>query len=156
MMSDSLMIIRSSPSSLISLPDHFPNSTRSPLLTSSGCSLPSSSRAPGPTATTSPSIGFSCAVSGMKMPPEVLTSGSTRRIKTRSCNGRSFIDGLLGPEFMRALALSDGECHRAFRHMGRTASEYNQNYYELHTFSRQRRNILSDRINSTRQIILLV
>jgi uncharacterized protein Usg len=34
--------------------------------------LPFSSRAPGPTATTSPSIGFSLAVSGMMMPPLVL------------------------------------------------------------------------------------
>ncbi len=49
-MSDSFMIISSSPSILISVPDHFPNSTRSPVLTSSGCTFPSSPRAPGPTA----------------------------------------------------------------------------------------------------------
>ena len=42
MISDSFMIIGSSPSILISVPDHFPNSTRSPVLTSSGCTFPSS------------------------------------------------------------------------------------------------------------------
>lgn len=50
-----------------------------------------SERAPGPTATTVPSIGFSCAVSGMKIPPAVFCSGSTRRTTTRSCNGRNVI-----------------------------------------------------------------
>jgi hypothetical protein len=44
----------------------------------------------------------------MRMPPAVFASGSTRRIRTRPCNGRRFIDGLLGPEFMRTLALSAG------------------------------------------------
>src|SRR5262249_30259558 len=62
MMSLSFMMMSSSPSSLTSVPDHLPNSTRSPALTSSGWSLPSSPRAPGPTAITSPSIGFSLAV----------------------------------------------------------------------------------------------
>src|SRR5205823_4226239 len=89
MMSDSFMMMRSSLSSLTSVPDHLPNSTRSPLLTSSGWILPSSPRAPGPTATTSPSIGFSFAVSGMMMPPVVFSSASTRRMTTRSCNGRN-------------------------------------------------------------------
>src|SRR5260370_4569181 len=42
MMSLSFMTTKSSPSILISVPDHFPNSTRSPTLTSSDCSLPSS------------------------------------------------------------------------------------------------------------------
>ena len=67
--SDSLMIRRSSPSILTSLPDHLPNRMRSPFLTSSGTRTPLSSRAPGPTATISPSVGFSLAVSGMMMPP---------------------------------------------------------------------------------------
>src|ERR1700747_2561126 len=58
MTSDSFMINRSSPSILTSVPDHFPNSTRSPALRSSGTSLPLSSRAPGPTGVTSPSCGF--------------------------------------------------------------------------------------------------
>ena len=40
MMSDSFMIRSSSPSSLTSVPDHLPNSTRSPALTSIGMSLP--------------------------------------------------------------------------------------------------------------------
>src|SRR5713101_3736967 len=135
MMSASFMIMRSSPSSLTSVPDHFPNSTRSPVLTSSACSLPSSSRTPGPTATTSPSIGFSCAVSGMKMPPALFVSGSTRRIRTRSCNGRSFIDGLLGPEFIRDdLALSYHECQQVFRYVGSPNSKYNTKYDEPDKF----------------------
>src|SRR5690606_23751825 len=45
MMSDSFMISRSSPSILTSVPLHLPNSTRSPALTSSGVTLPESSRA---------------------------------------------------------------------------------------------------------------
>src|SRR6266851_8052651 len=114
MMSDSFMIIRSSPSSLISVPDHLPKSTRSPGLTSSGCSVPSSPRAPGPTATTSPSISFSLAVSGMMMPPAVFASCSMRQIRTRSCNGRNFIETLLVPASeARALAVSGRECQRA-------------------------------------------
>jgi len=64
----------------------------SPALTSSGTSLPLSSRAPGPTAMTSPSCGFSLAVSGMMMPPFVFSSPSMRRMTTRSCNGRNFMD----------------------------------------------------------------
>src|SRR5690606_5866817 len=47
-MSDSFMMRRSSPLSLTSVPDHLPNRTRSPALTSSGTSLPFSSRAPEP------------------------------------------------------------------------------------------------------------
>ncbi len=78
MMSDSFMIRSSSPSSLTSVPDHLPNSTRSPVFTSIGMSLPASSRPPGPTATTSPSCGFSLAVSGMMMPPLVFASASIR------------------------------------------------------------------------------
>ena len=69
MMSVSFMIRRSSPSILTSVPDHLPNRMMSPALTSSGISLPLSSREPGPTAITSPSCGFSFAVSGMMIPP---------------------------------------------------------------------------------------
>jgi hypothetical protein len=47
MMSDSFMIRSSSPSSLISVPDHLPNRTLSPVLMSIGISLPASSRPPG-------------------------------------------------------------------------------------------------------------
>src|SRR5262245_24422380 len=43
----SFMIMYSTPSSLTSVPDHLPNSTRSPTLTSIGMSLPLSSRPPG-------------------------------------------------------------------------------------------------------------
>jgi hypothetical protein len=46
---------RSSPSILISVPDHLPSSMRSPTLRSIGISLPLLSRAPGPTAITSAS-----------------------------------------------------------------------------------------------------
>src|SRR3954452_21226376 len=86
-MSDSFMISRVSPLTRTSVPDHLPKSTRSPTLTSSGWTLPVSSRAPCPTATTSPSIGFSLAVSGMMIPPAVFSSASTRLIRTRSCKG---------------------------------------------------------------------
>src|SRR5690348_18292182 len=50
-------------SDLTSVPDHLPNRILSPALTSSGVTLPSSDLAPAPTATTSPSCGFSLAVS---------------------------------------------------------------------------------------------
>src|SRR6185437_9805793 len=53
---------------------------------------PCSSRAPGPTAMTSPSCGFSLAVSGMMMPPAVFSSCSRRRTTTRSCSGRNCIN----------------------------------------------------------------
>ena len=43
---------------------------------------------PLPTETTLPSCGFSCAGSGMNIPPAVLASASTRRTSTRSCKGR--------------------------------------------------------------------
>jgi hypothetical protein len=49
-----------------------------------------------------------------------LASGSTRRIRTRSCNGRSFIDGLLGPNFGDDLALYDQKCQRTSHDMGGT------------------------------------
>jgi hypothetical protein len=48
-------------------------------------------RAPGPTETTSPSCGFSLAVSGMMIPPLVLDSSSTRFTSTRSPRGRNFM-----------------------------------------------------------------
>src|ERR1700734_48930 len=99
MMSDSFMMRSSSPSSLISVPDHLPNRMRSPTFRSSGMSLPVSSRPPGPTATTSPSCGFSLAVSGMMMPPLVFSSASMRLTTTRSCNGRNFMGFLLVERF---------------------------------------------------------
>src|SRR5580692_4723955 len=58
MMSLSFMIKYSTPSILTSVPDHLPNSTRSPTLRSMGMIFPASSRPPGPTVITSPSEGF--------------------------------------------------------------------------------------------------
>src|SRR5690606_32514626 len=55
--SDSFIIIRSLPSILTSVPDHLPNRMRSPAFRSMATCLPSSSRPPGPTETTSPSWG---------------------------------------------------------------------------------------------------
>src|SRR5229473_2365250 len=46
--------------------------------------LPDSSRPPGPTAMISPWEGFSLAVSGMMMPPALLSSASMRLTTTRS------------------------------------------------------------------------
>src|SRR3954452_7654056 len=89
MISLSFMMRSSSPSSLISVPDHFPNRTRSPTLRSMGISLPVSSRPPGPIPMISPSEGFSLAVSGMMMPPLVFACASIRLTTTRSCSGRS-------------------------------------------------------------------
>jgi len=57
-----------------SVPDHLPKRTISPIFTSIGEIFPSSVFAPGPTATTSPSCGFSFAVSGIIIPPEVFSS----------------------------------------------------------------------------------
>src|SRR6476620_81700 len=91
-MSLSFMMMRSSPSIFTSVPDHLPNRMRSPALTSSGVTLPSSARAPVPTEITSPSCGFSLAVSGMIIPPEDFSSASTRRTRTRSCNGLKPMD----------------------------------------------------------------
>src|SRR6266704_2826595 len=60
--------------------------TVSPTLTSSGTRVPSSNR-PGPTATTSPSWGFSLAVSGMTMPEAVVSSPSPGLTTMRSSSG---------------------------------------------------------------------
>ena len=67
-MSDSFIILYSFPSILTSVPDHLPNRTLSPTLTSIGISLPSSVFAPPPTAITLPSCGFSWAESGIIIP----------------------------------------------------------------------------------------
>ena len=76
---------------LTSVPDHLPNKTLSPTFTSMGIVLPSSVFAPPPIATTFPSWGFSCAVSGIIIPPAVFSLLSKTSIKTRSCNGLNFI-----------------------------------------------------------------
>jgi hypothetical protein len=82
-MSDSLRMSRSPPSISTSVAAHFPHSTRSPTLTSSGIILPVSSRAPGSMARTSPSLGFSFAVSGMMIPAGVFSSDSINKVLRR-------------------------------------------------------------------------
>src|SRR5262249_10936315 len=95
MMSSSRITSSSSPSTFTVVPEYLPKSTLSPTLRSTGVSLPSSLRLPGPTASTSPWSGFSAAVSGMTMPDAVLRSSSRRLMITRSCSGRSFMFWLL-------------------------------------------------------------
>src|SRR5215472_9525230 len=84
--SSSFRIMYSSSSILMSLPPYLLNRTRSPGFTSSGINLPFSRR-PLPTAITSPSCGFSLAVSGMMIPPLTDSFSSSRRTNTRSCSG---------------------------------------------------------------------
>src|SRR6185437_11023304 len=91
MMSSSRITRSSSPSTFTAVPEYLPKSTLSPTLRSTGVSLPSSLRLPGPMASTSPWSGFSAAVSGMTIPDAVLRSSSRRLMITRSCSGRSFI-----------------------------------------------------------------
>src|SRR6185369_12929026 len=100
-MSLSFMMIRSSPSIFTSVPDHLPNRILSPAFTSSGVILPSSFFAPEPAAITSPSCGFSLAVSGMMMPPAVFSTPSMRRTSTRSWSGRNFMEILRWYEELR-------------------------------------------------------
>src|SRR6478736_2229686 len=62
--------------------------TLSPTLTSSGTrSVPLSLKRPGPTARTSPSWGFSLAVSGMTRPDAVVCSASRDLTTMRSSSG---------------------------------------------------------------------
>src|SRR5207253_7431544 len=82
--SSSRRIRCSSSSILISVPAYLPMRMRSPFLTSRGNCLPSSLILPFPTATTSASIGFSLAVSGMMMPPRRVSLSSTRFTRIRS------------------------------------------------------------------------
>src|SRR5712692_1606874 len=118
MMSLSFMIRSSTSSILTSVPDHLPNSTRSPTLRSIGMSFPASSRPPGPIAVTSPCDGFSWAVSGMIMPPADFASASMRLTTTRSCSGRNFIGISLGSDepfdFSRALTGRRASSQRIF------------------------------------------
>src|SRR5262249_3634164 len=90
--SSSRRIRCSTPSTVISLPAYLPKRIRSPAFTSRGRTFPSSSTLPVPTATISPSTGFSFAVSGMMMPPLVFSSSLTRRTRMRSCRGRIFME----------------------------------------------------------------
>src|SRR3954451_18912894 len=85
------MIVYSVPSTFVSLPVYLPKRTRSPVLTSSGTIWPSSSLRPRPTATTSPSCGFSFAESGIKMPLRMLSSSSLLFTMMRSYSGLTFM-----------------------------------------------------------------
>src|SRR5262249_41876391 len=76
--SSSRRITYSVPSIFTSVPLYLPTRMRSPFFTSTATRLPSSVRRPGPTATTSPSCGFSLAVSGMMMPPRTAPCLSVR------------------------------------------------------------------------------
>src|SRR5207244_4378605 len=105
-MSSSRIIRCSWPSILISVPAYFENSTRSPGLMSRARTFPSSRIFPFPTAMTSPSMGFSLAVSGMMIPPFVFSSSCTRLTITRSCKGRIFMMIFS----FEGLALSTLEC----------------------------------------------
>ena len=78
------MIIKSSPSTVTSVPDHLPNRILSPFFTSRAVTLPSSDLVPLPTATTFPSEGFSFAVSGIIIPPGDFSSSSNLLTNTRS------------------------------------------------------------------------
>jgi len=61
--------------------------TLSPTATSSGIRTPLSSTRPGPTARTSPSWGFSLALSGMTRPEAVVVSASSVLTTIRSSRG---------------------------------------------------------------------
>src|SRR5580692_336586 len=74
---------------LMSLPVYLPNKIRSPTFTSIGTRRPFSIF-PGPTATTSPSCGFSLAVSGMMMPDFATSFASSLVTNMRSCSGVTF------------------------------------------------------------------
>src|SRR6266566_238174 len=78
----------SSPEYLTSVPPYLLYSTMSPTLTSIGTRLdPASSKRPGPTARTSPSWGFSLAVSGITRPDAVVCSASSGLTTIRSSSG---------------------------------------------------------------------
>src|SRR3982751_2807078 len=66
--------------------------TLSPTATSSGTRLPLSSMRPGPIAWTSPSWGFSLAVSGMTSPEAVVSSASSGLTTIRSSRGLMLTD----------------------------------------------------------------
>src|SRR5579863_4865816 len=85
--SSSRMIRNSSPSILISVAEYLPKRILSPAFTSRGNTLPSSLDLPLPTETTSPSWGFSFALSGIMMPPRMVSPSSKRRTRIRSWSG---------------------------------------------------------------------
>ena len=78
----------SSPEYFTSVPPYLLYSTTSPTFTSIGTRLvPASSKRPGPTARTSPSWGFSLAVSGITSPDAVVCSASSGLTTIRSSSG---------------------------------------------------------------------
>src|ERR1035437_4425617 len=89
-MSSEDKILYSLPSILISVPPYLLTSTRSPFLTSNGIFFPSSLVLPVPRAMMMPSCGFSLAVSGMMMPPFLVSFSSTGSTRMRSPIGLMF------------------------------------------------------------------
>src|SRR4051794_24495277 len=87
----------SSPAYLTSVPPYLLYRTTSPTLTSTGTRLPLSSTRPGPTARTSPSCGFSLAVSGMTSPEAVVCSASRVLTRIRSSSGLMLTDTIGRP-----------------------------------------------------------
>src|SRR5699024_6496961 len=85
-------ISRSSPPCETSVPPYLLKMILSPTATSSGTRLPLSSTRPGPTAMTSPSCGFSLAVSGITSPDAVVCSASTVLMTIRSSSGLMVTD----------------------------------------------------------------
>src|SRR5437773_478835 len=81
-LSSSRMCSKSWFSSLNSWPEYLPKRIFSPTLTPIGISFPLSSVLPGPQATTSPTDGFSAAVSGMTMPDRKSTRLNSSHITT--------------------------------------------------------------------------
>src|SRR5438105_3402909 len=90
--SSEFRILYSLPSILVSVPPYLLTSTRSPFFTSKGSFLPLSSVLPVPSATTTLSIGFSLAVSGMMIPPflPLFSFSSTASTRIRSPTGLTF------------------------------------------------------------------
>src|SRR6266511_2387021 len=93
--SASRRIKTSSVPSLISVPPYLLKMISSPSSRSILMYSPSSSRAPGPTASTRPRCGFSFAVSGSTMPLTVVSSSSRTSTISRSPSGCRFIHLLL-------------------------------------------------------------
>src|SRR5262249_6351015 len=106
----------SSPAYFTSVPPYLLYSTTSPTLTSTGTRLvPASSKRPGPTARTSPSWGFSLAVSGITRPDAVVCSASSVRTTMRSSSGlRTTLVAVVTilpppPERLKGDLLSEGD-----------------------------------------------
>src|SRR4029450_6411424 len=109
--SDSRRIRTSSEPSLISVPPYLEKMTSSPSSTSILMYSPSSSRGPGPTASTRPRWGFSLAVAGSTIPLAVVSSSSRTSTIKRSPSGWRFIRyPSVSADFVTCSALSCLEC----------------------------------------------